>query len=144
MGHKAPTGEERNMSLQQNIVGNGRRGDGPGPEVMGATTLTGDSVVDRDGEELGEIKEIMLDVPTGRIAYAVLSFGGFMGMGDKLFAVPWSALTLDTDRKSFVLDVQRDRLRDAPGFDKDHWPSMAQPTWASTVYKFYGVDPYWE
>ena len=132
------------MTLQQNIVGSPRRGDGPGPEVMGAATLTGDAVVDRNGQELGEIREIMLDVPTGRIAYAVLAFGGFLGMGDKLFAVPWSALTLDADHKCFILDVDRERLREAPGFDKNHWPSMAQPTWASTVYRFYGVDPYWE
>lgn len=102
----------------------------PGPEVMGASTLSGDSVVDRNGESLGESKEIMIDVPTGRVAYAVLSFGGLLGMGDKLFAVPWLALMLDTDQKQFVLDVDRDRLKDAPGFDKDHWPSMAQPTWA--------------
>jgi len=132
------------MSPQQNILSGARHGDGPGPEVMGAATLTGDPVLDRDGQELGEIREIMLDMPTGRIAYAVLSFGGFMGVGDKLFAVPWSALTLDADRKAFILDVSKERLREAPGFDKDHWPSMAQPTWASTVYKFYGVDPYWE
>jgi sporulation protein YlmC with PRC-barrel domain len=133
------------MGLQtDNIVGGRERGDGPGPEVMGASTLSGDSVVDRNGDSVGEIKEIMVDVPTGRVAYAVLSFGGFLGMGDKLFAVPWSALVLDTDHKQFVLDVDKERLKDAPGFDKDHWPSMAQPTWASTVYKFYGVDPYWQ
>jgi sporulation protein YlmC with PRC-barrel domain len=129
------------MGLQtDNIVGGRERGDGPGPEVMGASTLSGDSVVDRNGDSVGEIKEIMVDVPTGRVAYAVLSFGGFLGM----FAVPRSALVLDTDHKQFVLDVDKERLKDAPGFDKDHWPSMAQPTWASTVYKFYGVDPYWQ
>jgi sporulation protein YlmC with PRC-barrel domain len=132
------------MSLERdNIVGRRVRADGPGPEVMGASTLSGDAVVDRNGESLGEIKEIMVDVPTGRVAYAVLSFGGFLGIADKLFAVPWSALTLDSENRQFILDVDRDRLKDAPGFDKDHWPSMAQPTWASTVYKFYGVDPYW-
>src|SRR5579863_4717699 len=98
-----------------NIVGDrthGTHGDGPGPEVMGASTLSGDSVVDRNGESLGQIKEIMVDVPTGRVAYAVLSFGGFLGMGDKLFAVPWSALTLDTDNKQFILEVDRNRLKD--------------------------------
>jgi sporulation protein YlmC with PRC-barrel domain len=132
------------MSLQtDNIVGGRERSGGPGPEVMGASSLSGDSVVDRNGESLGEIKEIMVDVPTGRVAYAVLSFGGFLGMGDKLFAVPWSALILDTDKKQFILDIDKDRLKDAPGFDKDHWPSMAQPTWASTVCRFYGIDPYW-
>ena len=59
----------------------------------------------------------MLDVPSGRVAYAVLSFGGFLGMGEKLFVVPWSALTLDTVNKRFVLDVTKERLKDAPGFD---------------------------
>jgi sporulation protein YlmC with PRC-barrel domain len=133
------------MGVQSDkIIGERAHGEGPGPEVMGASTLSGDSVVDRNGDSLGEIKEIMVDVPTGRVAYAVLSFGGFLGMGDKLFAVPWSALVLDTDNKHFVLDVDKERLKEAPGFDKDHWPSMAQPTWASTVYRFYGVDPYWQ
>ncbi|HEY6452399.1 MAG TPA: PRC-barrel domain-containing protein [Steroidobacteraceae bacterium] len=133
------------MSLERdNIVGDRTHAHGPGPEVMGASTLSGDSVVDRHGESLGEIKEIMVDVPTGRVAYAVLSAGGFLGIADKLFAVPWSALTLDTNNKQFILDVDKDRLKEAPGFDKDHWPSMAQPTWASTIYKFYGVEPYWK
>ena len=125
------------------IVGSGT-GDGPGPEVMSASTLDGDKVVNAVGEDLGKIEDIMLDVGSGRIAYAVLSFGGFLGMGDKLFAVPWSALTLDTDDKCFVLDVPKERLEKAPGFDKDHWPSMADRTWASEVHAYYEVSPYWE
>ena len=86
----------------------------------------------------------MLDVRNGQIAYAVLSFGGFLGIGDKLFAVPWSALTLDTDNECFVLDVSKDRLKDAPGFDKDHWPSMADPTWQDEINTYYGRPAYWE
>jgi sporulation protein YlmC with PRC-barrel domain len=131
------------MSTTSGIVGGGSPTQGPGPEVMGASTLSGDEVVNARGETLGEIKEIMLDVPSGRIAYAVLSFGGFLGMGDKLFAVPWQSLTLDADQKCFILDVDKDRLKSAPGFDKDHWPTMAQPEWALEVHKYYGVDPYW-
>ncbi|HYG31471.1 MAG TPA: PRC-barrel domain-containing protein, partial [Methylophilaceae bacterium] len=69
---------------------------GPGPRLMGADTLIGNDVANHKDEDLGDIKEIMLDVPNGRIAYAVLSFGGFLGMGNKLFAVPWEALKLDT------------------------------------------------
>jgi len=117
---------------------------GPGPQVMAADTLEGDKVVNLNGEDLGKIEDIMLDVPGGRIAYAVLSFGGIMGIGDKLFAVPWSALTLDADRECFVLDVDKDRLKNAPGFDKDHWPSMADPTFASEIYSYYNTRPYWE
>ncbi len=129
------------------VVGGGRpyvENEGPGPYVMAADTLEGDKVVNADGEDLGDIKDIMIDVPSGRVAYAVLSFGGFLGMGDKLFAVPWHALMLDADNKCFVLDIPRDRLEQAPGFDKDHWPSMADQRWASEIHQFYDVPPYWE
>ena len=119
-----------------------RADGGPGPGLMGANTLDGNDVFNRQGEDLGDIKEIMLDMSNGRVAYAVLSYGGFLGMGDKLFAVPWSALTLDTDNKRFVLDVSKDRLDNAPGFDKDQWPDMADATWNKAIHDYYGVTPY--
>ena len=117
---------------------------GPGPEVMAASDFEGEDVVNPQGETLGEIEEIMLDVRGGRIAYAVLAAGGFLGIGEKYFAIPWRALTLDTDRKVFILDVDKERLENAPGFDKDHWPSMADQRWASEVHRYYGATPYWE
>ncbi len=126
------------------IIGGDRRGDGPGPDVMDADTLIGDSVVNDSGDDLGKIEAIMLDVAAGRIAYAVLSFGGFLGMGDKLFAIPWSALTLDAEQRRFVLSVARERLENAPGFDKDRWPAMADPTWATDVHTYYNARPYWD
>ena len=113
--------------------------DGPGPSLMGADTLLGNDVYNNDGEDLGDIKEFMIDMASGKVAYAVLSYGGLMGMGDKLFAVPWEALALDTENKRFTLDTRKDALKDAPGFDKDHWPSMSDQTWASGVHKFYGT-----
>jgi hypothetical protein len=106
---------------------------------MGADTLLGNDVYNRGGESLGDIKELMIDMAGGRVAYAVLSFGGLMGMGDKLFAVPWAALSLDTANKRFTLDVSKDTLKDAPGFDKAHWPTMADKTWTSVLHKFYGT-----
>ncbi len=112
---------------------------GPGPELMGAETLVGNDVCNLNGIDLGEIKEIMLDMRSGSVGYAVLSFGGFLGMGEKLFAVPWKALTLDTKNKRFVLDVKEDRLRQAPGFDKDKWPNMADQTWAQEIHNYYGT-----
>jgi sporulation protein YlmC with PRC-barrel domain len=121
-----------------------RRSDGPGPEVMDAATLIGDTVVNSSGEDLGKIEAIMLDITGGRVAYAVLSFGGFLGMGSKYFAIPWSAFTLDAGEKRFILGVSKDRLENAPGFDKDHWPSMADPTWATEVHAYYNVTPYWD
>ncbi len=114
---------------------------GPGPQLMGADTLMGNDVYNSDGEDLGDIKEFMIDMASGRIAYAVLSFGGLLGMGDKLFAVPWRALTLDTANKRFTLNVPKGRLKEAPGFDKDNWPSMADKAWAAGVHSFYGT-PY--
>ncbi len=128
------------------IVGSSYRAgnDGPGPRVMSASTLEGDSVVNQEGEKLGTVDEIMLDVPTGRIAYAVLSSGGLLGVGDRLFAIPWHALTLDPENKRFILDVAKERLQLAPGFDKDHWPTMADETWAEDVHRYYGQRPYWK
>jgi sporulation protein YlmC with PRC-barrel domain len=118
--------------------------DGPGPRIMAADTLEGDKVVNSAGEDLGEIKDIMIDVPSGRVAYAVLSFGGLLGMGDKLFAIPWQALQLDPPNHCFVLNVDKERLKNAPGFDKDHWPSMADQSWATNIHSYYGSRPYWE
>jgi len=118
-----------------------KHGAGPGPALMGAETLLGDSVVNGRDERLGEIKEIMLDMQTGQVAYAVLAFGGFLGMHDKLFAVPWQALHLDTVGKRFVLNVDKDYLKNAPGFNHDAWPDMADVAWANQIHSFYGVDP---
>ncbi|CAH1072441.1 PRC-barrel domain-containing protein [Candidatus Nitrotoga sp. 1052] len=102
---------------------------GPGPQLMGADTLIGNDVYNQADEDLGDIKEIMLDMESGKIAYAVLSYGGVLGIGEKLFAVPWGALTLDTKNKRFILNVEKDRLENAPGFDKDKWPDKAHPSW---------------
>ena len=118
-----------------------RNNDGPGPSLMGANTLLGNDVYNVDNEDLGDIKEFMLDMASGKVVYAVLSFGGLLGMGDKLFAVPWAALKLDTENKRFTLNVPKAALKDAPGFNQDRWPAMSDKTWASGVHKFYGT-PY--
>jgi len=126
------------------IIGGEDNTSGPGPEIMAADTLEGDKLVNRKGDELGSVQDIMIDVRRGSVAYVVMSCGGFLGLGDKLFAIPWSALTLDADRHCFILDSDKERFEKAPGFDKDHWPSMADPTWASSVHAYYGVRPYWD
>jgi sporulation protein YlmC with PRC-barrel domain len=114
---------------------------GPCPALMGADTLIGDSVVNGQVEKLGDIKEIMLDMRSGQVAYAVLSFGGFLGIGEKLFAVPWQALQLDTVNKRFVLAIDKARLQSAPGFDPDAWPDMSDVGWSNQIHAFYGTDP---
>lgn len=114
------------------------------PKVLSASTLIGDGVVNADGEDLGKIEELMIDIQSGRVAYAVLSFGGFLGLGDKLFAIPWGALAVDTNRKVFVLNVDRTLLQQAPGFDKNHWPEMGDSDWLTGIFDYYGYTPYWE
>lgn len=127
---------------KSNGFGDNNLHKGPGPALMGSSSINGNDVYNRQDESLGDVKEIMLDMNTGRVSYAVLSFGGFLGMGDKLFAVPWNALTLDTVNKRFVLDVEKTRLESAPGFDKDNWPNMADQTWANNIHAYYGTKPY--
>jgi sporulation protein YlmC with PRC-barrel domain len=104
----------------------------------------GDKVVSEDNEPLGSIEELMIDLERGHIAYAVLSFGGLPGLGDKLFAIPWNALRIDPVEKRVVLDVKKDKLEKAPGFDKEHWPNMADPKWSAELHHYYGATPIWQ
>ncbi|WP_404993454.1 PRC-barrel domain-containing protein [Cupriavidus pauculus] len=137
-----PTNPNLGSSSGATIVGGGV-GAGPGPEVMAASSLDGTKVYSSDNEHVGEIKEIMIDVQGGRVAYAVLTTGGFLGIGDTLHAIPWSALVMDTDAKCFRLGLTAERIKDAPGFDKDNWPRMADPQWATDLYTYYERTPYW-
>lgn len=111
--------------------------------TLGATTLIHDKVVNLNGQDVGKIEELMIDVTTGRVAYAVLSFGGFLGFGAKLFALPWSALTVDEAKKRFVVNVNREVLERMPGFDKEHWPDLNDLEYATGVYRQWGATPYW-
>jgi sporulation protein YlmC with PRC-barrel domain len=112
--------------------------------VLAAATLVGDRVRNQEGEDLGKIEEIMIDLSSGKVAYAVLSFGGFLGIGDKLFAVPWGALKVDHGEHQFILNVNRNTLENAPGFDKSEWPDMADPSFGTGIHSHYGRAPYWE
>lgn len=118
-------------------IGNRDNGVDIGPSMMSAESLIGNDVYNHQDEDLGDIKDFMLDMSNGNVSYAVLSFGTFLGMGEKLFAVPWQALTLDTENKRFLLDANKETLKDAPGFDKDHWPNMADDTWQNDIHSFY-------
>jgi hypothetical protein len=86
----------------------------------------------------------VIDPNTGKVAYAVVSFGGFLGMGTKLFAVPFSALAYDIEENEYVLDITKERLETAPGFDADHWPTMTDEKWNRDIYTYYARSPYWE
>ncbi len=113
------------------------------PFTLSSDSLNNTSVRNPEGEDLGNVKELMIDLNSGRVAYAVLSFGGFLGLGDKLFAIPWDAFTVDTENEHFVLNVDKDRLEDAPGFDKDNWPRSADANFVESIYTYYDSRPYW-
>ncbi len=111
---------------------------------LSASSIIGDPVVNAQGEDLGTIKEIMIDVERGQVSYAVLSFGGFLGMGDKLFAIPWQAFSVDEANQRLVLNVDRETLERAEGFDPNNWPDTADEEWGRRIHKHYGYEPYWE
>lgn len=108
-----------------------------------ATTIIGSYVFNPKGESLGEIREIVIDPQAGRVAYVVVAFGGFLGMGEKLFAIPSSSFAYNVAEGSYILDIDPERLKKAPGFDADHWPAMSDEKWNTDVYQFYGRSPYW-
>ncbi len=114
------------------------------PHLLSSSTICSDKVTNTAGDDLGRIEDLMIDLNTGRIAFAVLSFGGFLKMGTKLFAIPWEALKVDGIKKVFVLHADKSKLEKAAGFDKDNWPNMADPSFSPTVYHHYGFKPYWE
>jgi sporulation protein YlmC with PRC-barrel domain len=109
-----------------------------------AKTLIGDDVKNSQDETLGKVEDFMIDLEGGRIAYAVVSHGGVLGVNQKLFAIPWSAFRLDTDNHDFVLDVDKDVLKNAEGFDKDNWPNTADRAWGIRTHEYYGATPYWD
>jgi PRC-barrel domain len=111
--------------------------------MLSATTLEGTDIKNSSGDNLGDIKDLMIDLDTGRVAYAVVEFGGLLGIGSKLFAVPLPALKQDADDKSFVLDTTKEALEHQPGFDKDHWPNFADRKWQTAVHEHYKAKPYW-
>lgn len=110
--------------------------------ILSASTLVGDKVTNTQGEDLGKIEELMLDLESGRVAYAVLSFGAGFFQSGKLFAIPWASLAVDENNKKLTLDVTREMLETAEGFDKEHWPDMADPAFMNSTYSHYGIKPW--
>ena len=129
------------MNDQQNTSGMYKGTlNGPGPHLMGANTLLGNNVVNHKEESLGDIKEIMLEVENGKVGYAVLSFSTYLGLSEKLFAVPWHALVRSGDQQHFVVEVERSELQRLSGFDPLLWPACADPAWQRKVDGFYSSN----
>jgi uncharacterized protein YrrD len=116
----------------------------PSTVVKASDQVVGRDVKNNADEDLGTIKEIMLDKMSGKVAYIVLESGSFLGMGGKLFALPWNAVNYDKDEECFRLNIDKDRLKNAPGFNKDNWPDMADKTYGQTISSYYNTKPYWE
>jgi sporulation protein YlmC with PRC-barrel domain len=106
--------------------------------LVKSAEVIGVSVKNSKNENLGKIEEIVLDKKTGQTSYVVLSFGGILGLGNKLFALPWHAISYDVDNDCFILNESKERLENAPGFDKSNWPNMADKAWNDSIYNYYG------
>jgi len=113
------------------------------PVVLSATSLIGTPVTNSAGEDMGKVEELMLDFEEGRISYAVISFGGFLGINDKYFAIPWGLLRVDTDNEKIIFNIDRKVLEHGPGFDKDHWPQIPSREWLANLYLYYDTPRYW-
>lgn len=100
--------------------------------LLTSTSVVGDKVYNSVNETLGDIKDLMLNLHDGTIEYVVIEYGGFLGIGEKYFAVPFRALSIDPSRHAFILDQKKEVLESAPGFDKDHWPDTNSHTMATT------------
>lgn len=106
-------------------------------QIVNADNVIGVGVKNNQNENLGEVEAIMLDKLTGKVAYVVLSYGGFLGMGDKLFALPWSIFSYDNTEDCFKIPLNKDQLKNSPGFDKDHWPDMSSTQWRESIQHHY-------
>lgn len=112
------------------------------PNILSATTITGSNVKNLERENIGDIQDLMIELETGHVAYAVLSFGGFLGIGDKYFAIPLEALQFSSKENddTIILDIKKEQLENAPGFDKDNWPLTADQDFIDSVYDHYGYE----
>lgn len=111
---------------------------------LSATSLIGNTAKNHQDENIGDLKEIMIDIDSGKVSYAVLDFGGFLGIGNKLFAVPWSAIRVDTENHSVVIDVDKEKLKEVEGFDQNNWPNFTDRAFEQRVHDTYGATPYWQ
>ena len=119
----------------------GRNHEGPHANApvrrLTATSIIGDKVENLEGEALGKIDNLMISIQSGEIEYVVLEFGSFLGMGGKLFAVPYKHLYLNAEKECFILNRDKDSFKNMPGFDRNHWPDTNDQT------SYQDVDVYW-
>lgn len=111
--------------------------------LIASDRVEGTSVRRSNGERIGHIERLMIDKISGRVSYAILSFGGFLGMGAKLLPLPWARLTYNRDIEAYQLDISDEELQRAPSFLADtdfDWGDRSQE---EELHRYYGVPPYW-
>ncbi len=106
-------------------------------KVVKASEVVGVDVKNLADESIGKISEVVIDKAHGNVSYLVLNFGGHLGFGNKFFAIPWNLFTYNEEKDCFVLDLDKERLQDAPGFEKDNWPNFTSPNVATSIEQFY-------
>lgn len=112
----------------------------PNHKLISSEDVEGTTVYSPTREEIGSIDHLMIDKVSGRVSYAVMSFGGFLGLGHSHYPVPWKALRYDKSVEGFVTNITENQLRDAPAFSDDSWQDR---NWETSVHKHYGSEPYW-
>jgi hypothetical protein len=106
--------------------------------LISADKVTGTSVYNRQGEKLGSVYDLMLNKVNGQVAYAIMSFGGFLGMGESYHPLPWRALSYDTRQDGYVVDIDRRRLEAAPNYTASAEPNWADRSYGQTIDRYYG------
>jgi len=123
-----------------------RAGGRPEHPLIPAGRVNGTDVFNREGEKLGSVEDVAIDKVSGQVAYAIISFGGFLGLGERYHPIPWSLLTYDTDKRGYVIPCGKDQLRDAPSFETDDLSGWDDTDIREGIYGYYGpygATPYW-
>lgn len=115
----------------------------PTGHLIAANQVQGTMVYNTKLEKLGSVEDVMIDKVSGRIAYAILTFGGFLGIGDKYYPLPWEKLSYSTELGGYVVDVDRETLEGAPSYSDAATASWHDEAWGKDIYAHYGVAPYW-
>jgi sporulation protein YlmC with PRC-barrel domain len=116
----------------------------PSGHLIAANQVQGTAVYGIDLVKLGTIEDVMIDKATGRIAYAILSFGGFLGIGDRFYPLPWEKLAYSTEIGGYVVDIDRSVLEGAPSYTDEVTAEWTDKDWGRDVYAYYGVHPFWD
>jgi hypothetical protein len=112
--------------------------------LISAGQISGHAVEDSKRVKIGTIEDLLIDKQSGRVVYAILNFGGFLGIGEKRVALPWPAFGYNREEDALVLNLDRDVLARAPNFDFDSLPDMEDLNWHRELHVYFGLTPYWD